>query len=136
MHLGPVSIQMVFPPSDYFSVVSLSRNSSTGRLPEDTGYPDATVTFHVSQSASRDRQHSPAAGLGPLPCSSLPDTHACPVRADFHHAVDCTHVPDLLVFSWLAKPTQNTPSITVVLTQNSNGGSFTLGLVKAVSPLD
>lgn len=42
---GPVSVQMVIPPSDYFSVSSLSRNSSTGRPPGDTGYPDAAATF-------------------------------------------------------------------------------------------
>lgn len=48
VHLGPVSVQMVIPPSDYFSIVSLSRNSSTGRLPGDTGSPDAAVTVHVS----------------------------------------------------------------------------------------
>lgn len=65
-HLGPLSIQMVIPPSDYFSIFSLSRNSSTGRLPGDTGCPDAAATSHVSQG-----QASPAAGLGP-PLSAWP----------------------------------------------------------------
>lgn len=138
--MGPVSIQMVIRPSDYFSVASLSRNSSSGRLPEDTGSPDAAVTFHqlpgTAQPSCRPR---PSCLLFPAPTRSLscaPGLSPCP------HAVGRTHVTDLLVFPWVAKPTQSTPSITVlVLMRNGNGRSqeskksFTQGLVKAISPL-
>lgn len=45
--LGPEQAQMVTPPSDYFSALSLSRNLSVGRLPADTGCPDALAMFRV-----------------------------------------------------------------------------------------
>lgn len=45
--LGPEQAQMVTPPSDYFSALSLSRNLSVGGLPADTGCPDTLAMFHV-----------------------------------------------------------------------------------------
>ena len=71
-HLGALSIQMVIPPSDYFSIFSLSRNSSMGRLPGDTGCPEAAATAHVSQG-----QASPAAGLASCRQRHGPYPHAC-----------------------------------------------------------
>lgn len=95
-HLGPLSIQMVIPSSDYFSIFSLSRNSSMGRLPGDTGCPDAAATSHMSQT-----QASPAVGL-----ASCRQRHG-----PYPHTVRPTHTTDLPVFPEVAEPTRNTPSV-------------------------
>ena len=117
-HLGPLSIQMVIPPSDYFSIFSLSRNSSTGRLPGDTGCPDAAATSHVSQG-----QASPAASLGP-PLSAWPPADR---RGPYPHTVGPTRRTDLPVFPEVAEPARNTPSVTLL----SRG--YDTGMAKASS---
>lgn len=92
-------------PDGYFSILSLSRNSGSGRPPETLATQPLQRVFHVSRLLGMAQ---PSCGPAPPPSSSRPILQQSQTCAMSHQG-DPSHMADVLMFPGVAELMNCTP---------------------------